>query len=58
MKNTKLFQIFSRQEAKEIPVASVARWEEHLRLLMILEREARIVGYTDGGQDETAESRS
>ena len=38
-KHTKLFQIFSRQGAKEIPVASMARWEEHLTMLMILERE-------------------
>ena len=37
-KSKKLFQIFSRQGAKEIPVASVARWEEHLRMLIVLER--------------------
>ena len=34
----KLFQIF-RQGANEIPVASVARWEEPLRMLVVLERE-------------------
>ena len=33
-----LFQIFSRQGAKEILVASVARWEEHLRMLIVPER--------------------
>ena len=38
-KRKKLFQILSRQEAKEIPVASMARWEEHLRMLIVLERE-------------------
>ena len=38
-KHKKLFQIFSRQGAKEILVASMARWEEHLTMLMILERE-------------------
>ena len=35
----KLFQIFSRQEVNEIQVASFARWEEHLRMLVVLERE-------------------
>ena len=35
----KLFQIFSRQGANEIVVASMARWEEHLRMLIVLERE-------------------
>ena len=35
----RLFQIFSRQRAKEILVASVARWEVHLRMLTVLERE-------------------
>ena len=34
----RLFQIFSRQGAKGILVASVARWEEHLRMLTVLER--------------------
>ena len=38
-KHKKLFQIFSRQGAKEIPVASVARWEEYLRMLKVLQRE-------------------
>ena len=38
-KRKKLFQIFSRQGANEILVASVARWEEHLRMLIVLERE-------------------
>ena len=37
--HTKMFQIFSRQGAKVILVASVARWEEHLRMLIVLERE-------------------
>ena len=69
----RLFQIFSRQGAKEILVDSVARWEAHLRMLIVLERrsleleetveqlierEARIVGYSDGRQDESAESRT
>ena len=34
-----MFQIFSRQGAQEILVASMARREEHLTVLMILERE-------------------
>ena len=34
----RLFQIFSRQGANEIQVASVARWEEHLRMLTVLDR--------------------
>ena len=38
-KSKKLFQIFSRQGANEIPVASMARWEEHLVMLVVLERE-------------------
>ena len=38
-KHKHLFQIFSRQGAKEVLVASVARWEEHLRMLTVLERE-------------------
>ena len=67
----KLFQIFSRQGANEILVACLARWKEHLRMLMVLERECldlseaiedlsetRIVGEPDGGQDEPAESRT
>ena len=29
----RLFQIFSRQGAKDMPVASVSRWQEHLRML-------------------------
>ena len=33
-----LFLIFSRQGATEILVACVARWEEHLRMLIVLER--------------------
>ena len=35
----KWFQIFSRQGANEILVASAARWEEHLGLRLVLERE-------------------
>ena len=35
----RLFQIFSRQGANEILLASMARWEEHLRMLIVLERE-------------------
>ena len=34
-----MFHIFSRQGAKEILVAKVARWEEHLRMLVGLERD-------------------
>ena len=34
----RLFQIFSRQGATEILVASVARWKEHQRMLIVLER--------------------
>ena len=34
----RVFHIFSRQRAKEILVDSVARWEEHLRILIVLER--------------------
>ena len=33
----KLFQIF-RQGANEVLIASMARWEEHLRMLVVLER--------------------
>ena len=29
LKSKKLFQLFSRQGAQEIQVASMARWEEH-----------------------------
>ena len=35
-KSEKLFQIFSRQGANEILVGSMARWEEHLRMLVVL----------------------
>ena len=35
----KPFQIFSRQGANEILVAGMARWEEQLRMLIVLERE-------------------
>ena len=34
-----MLQIFSRQGAPEIMVASMARWKKHLRLLIVLERE-------------------
>ena len=34
----KLFQILIRRGAKEILVASVATWEEHLRMLIVLEQ--------------------
>ena len=34
----RLFQIFCRQGAKEILVASVARWDAHLRMLEVLDR--------------------
>ena len=34
-----LFQIFSRHGANDIPVASMARREDHFTVLMILERE-------------------
>ena len=35
-KSKKLFQIFSRQGASEISVASMARWEEQLKGLGVL----------------------
>ena len=39
MKSTQnMFHIFSRQGATEILVASVARWEEHPRMLIVLNR--------------------
>ena len=38
-KNKKLFQIFSRQAVNDVFVTSMARWEEHLRMLVVLERE-------------------
>ena len=38
-KRKKMFQVLSRQGAKEIMIASVARWEEHLRILTVLDRE-------------------
>ena len=41
-KHKKLFQIFSRKGAKEIPVASLVRWEEHLRMLKVLERAEKL----------------
>ena len=65
----RLFQIFSRQGAKEILVASVARCEQHLRMLIVLERKcldlsggatdrvARILAHSDGEQEESAKSR-
>ena len=37
-KAKKLFKIF-RQGANEVPVAGMARCEEHLRMLVVLERE-------------------
>ena len=37
-KKKKLFQISSIQGTKEIRVASMARWKEHLRMLIVLER--------------------
>ena len=40
-KRKKLFQIFSRQGAKDIQVASVERWEEHLIMLIVLESECQ-----------------
>ena len=36
-KSEKLFQIF-RQGANEVLIASMARWEEHLKRLVVLER--------------------
>ena len=39
-RSEKMFQIFSRQGAREILVANMARWEEHLAVLMIRERES------------------
>ena len=35
-KHQRLVQVFSRKVAKEILVASVARWEEHLRMPIFL----------------------
>ena len=60
------------KQKRAILVASTTRWDEHLTMLMILKRECwdfseasehlsektRIVGYSDGGQDECAESRT
>ena len=45
-KHKKLFQIFSRKGVKEIPVASMARLEERLRMLKVLERECLDLGGT------------
>ena len=39
-KRKKLFQIFSRQGANEIFVSSMARAQEHLRMFIVLERNA------------------
>ena len=36
-KSKKLFQIFSRQGVNEILVASMERWKEHFRMLLVLE---------------------
>ena len=38
-KRKKLFHFFSRQGGNEILVANMVRWEEHLRMLIVLERE-------------------
>ena len=38
-KAKRLFQNFSRQGVNEILVASMARWKEHLGMLVVLERE-------------------
>ena len=38
-KAKKLFHIFSRQGANEASITSMAFWEEHLRMLVVLERE-------------------
>ena len=46
--NQRLFRVFSRQGAKEILVASVARWEEHLRMLIYLERKCQELDETVG----------
>ena len=70
-KSKKLFHIF-RRGANEVLIASMDRWEEHLRILVVLEREylalrkgsglfireTRGVDHSDGGQDEHAESRT
>ena len=42
-KHKKMFQMLSRHGAKEILAASVARREEHLRMLIVLEREVWIL---------------
>ena len=42
-RHQRLFQIFSRQGAKEILVAGVARWE-HLRLLIVLDAKCLDLG--------------
>ena len=68
-KSKKLFQIFS-QGANEVLIASMARREEHLTGLVVMERHCLALreeevehnrrktesfGYSDGGQDEHAE---
>ena len=37
----RLFHTFSRQGASEILVVSVARWEEHQRVLIMLEQKSQ-----------------
>ena len=51
----KRIQTFSRQGAKEILVASVARWEEHLRMLMVQGRERLDVSEAIGHLSERQE---
>ena len=64
-----LFHILSRQGAKEILVASVAIWVEHLRMLIVMERrcldlseaierEAKIVGHSDGEQEVCVQKKT
>ena len=57
-KHKKLIQIFSRQGAKEILLASMARWEEHLNMLPVLEREGWDLSEAMEHLSEPAECRS
>ena len=71
MNNVKIVpDFFGRQGAKEILVASVARWEEHPRMRIVLERKCldlsetveqlseKQESFSDGEQEESAKSRS
>ena len=56
-KSKKLFQIF-RQGANEALIASMARWEEHLGMLVVLERMPGTQGRSEGKMSMQKVSRT